>query len=148
MTTSTTTDDLVTRVMSLWSTPLPADDGQALAALAALYTDPVEINDVTTPLADLLARARTVQRAYSGLHHVLLERVDAPDRVVIAFRLRGTHTGPLATPLGEVAPTGLDVDIRTIDVLTLESGRIRRVTVVGDELGNLHRLGALALAAG
>jgi len=146
VTTPPATDDLVDRLMGLWSTPLPDDDEQALAAVRALYTDPVEVNGAVLTAADLLARARALQRAYTGLHHRLHDRVETPDRLVIAFHLRGTHTGPLVTPLGTVAATGREVAIRTIDVLALEAGRVARIHVVSDELGLLHGLGALALA--
>jgi hypothetical protein len=44
-----------------------------------------------------------------------------------------------------VAPTGRDAAVRTIDVLTVEEGRISDVCVVGDELGALLGLGVLAL---
>ena len=44
-----------------------------------------------------------------------------------------------------VAPTGADVTIRTIDVLSVVDGRIAAVCVVGDELGTLVGLGALEL---
>lgn len=140
-----TEHDLVDRLMGLWTTPLPADDHRALTAVRALYTDPVEVNGTALAATDLLTRARGVQRAYSGLHHRLLDRVETPDRLVIAFRMCGTHTGPLVTPLGTVAPTGRAVDIRTIDVLTLDAGRVSRIHVVADELGLLAGLGALAL---
>ncbi|HEY2221192.1 ester cyclase [Actinomycetospora sp.] len=142
---SNTPDDLAARLMSLWSTPLPDDDAEALAAVRGLYTDSVEVNGTVVAAADLLARARALQGAYSGLHHHLLDRVDTPDRLVIAFRLRGTHTGPLATPLGTVAPTGQPIDVRVIDVLTLTDGRISGIHMVADELGLLTGLGALEL---
>lgn len=101
-------DDLAARLMGLWSTPLPDDDAEALAAVRAVYTDPVELNGTVVAAADLVDRARAMQRSYSGLRHRLLDRVDTPDRLVIAFRLQGTHTGPLATPLGTVPATGRD----------------------------------------
>jgi ketosteroid isomerase-like protein len=138
--------DLVDRLLALWRDP-PADDADALAAFRALYTDPVDVNGVTVSAADLLARARILHRAYSGLHNEVLDVVTAADRVVIAFRMLGTHTGPLPTPVGTVAPTGRPVSIRTIDVLTVVDGRITRVIVVGDELGALVALGAVGPAA-
>jgi predicted ester cyclase len=93
----------------------------------------------------MLARARALHRAYSDLRHELLDVVVAPGRLVVAFLMRGAHTGPLPTPLGTVAPTGREVAIRTIDVLTVVDGRIAAVCVVGDELGTLVRLGAVQL---
>jgi predicted ester cyclase len=123
----------------------PADDATALAAFRDLYTDPVTVNGTAITAGDLLARARALHRAYSGLRHEPIDTVTAPGRLVVAFRMCGTHTGPLSTPLGTVAPTGRDVSIRTIDVLSVEEGRISDVWVVGDELGALLGLGALAL---
>ena len=140
-----TTTDLVTRLLDLWSTPLPADDATALARFAALYTDPVTINGAAMSLADLLARARATQTAYGGIEREVLERVEASGKLVVAFRLTGTHTGPVATPLGVVPATGRPVDLRVIDVLTITDGRISDVVMVADELANLHRLGVLAL---
>jgi ketosteroid isomerase-like protein len=143
MTTSTTID--TDRLMGLWADP-PADDETALAAIRALYTDPVQINRTTMTAVDLLTRIRAMQRAYTGLRHELVERVDAPGRLVVAFRLRGTHSGPLATPFGELAATGRPFEVRVIDILILTDGRISAVTMVADELGQLAALGALRLA--
>ena len=145
MTASLDTPDLAERLMGLWSTPLPEDDAEALRAFRAVYTDPVELNGTTMTLTDLVARARRTQAAYSGVHHHVLDRVEAPGRLVLAFRLRGTHTGPAPTALGDVPATGLPVDVRVIDVLTLTEGRISGIVMVADELGLLHGLGAVAL---
>lgn len=139
-----TDHDLVSRLMALWLDP-PTDEAAALAAFRELYTDPVAVNGTALGAADLLARARALHRAYSGLRHEPIDMVTAPGRLVVAFRMCGTHTGPLSTPLGTVPPTGKPVAIRTIDVLTVEEGRITEVCVVGDELGTLVGLDALAL---
>ncbi len=72
----------------------------------------------------------------------------APGRVAVAFHLVGTRTGPLATPVGTVAPTGRAVRIRTIDVLTVVDGRIAGVVVAGDDLGTLLALGAVGTPGG
>ena len=123
-----------------------ADDETALAAIRALYTDPVQINGTTMTAVDLLTRIRAMQRAHTGLRLELVERVDAPGRLVVAFRPRGTHSGPLATPFGELAATGRPFEVRVIDILILTDGRISAVTMVADELGQLAALGALRLA--
>jgi predicted ester cyclase len=135
---------LVDRLLHVWLHP-PADDAAGVAAFRALYTDPVDVNGSAFTAADLLARARALHRAYSGQHHEILDVVTAPGRLVVAFRMCGTHTGPLVTPLGTVAATGRDVVIRTIDVLTVIDDRISAVCVVGDEFGALTGLGALEL---
>jgi predicted ester cyclase len=137
-------DDLVERLMALWIAP-PADDAAALAAFRALYTDPVAVNGTPIAAEALLARARALHGAYSDLRHEVLDVVAAPGKLAVAFLLRGTHTGPLATALGPVAPTGRAVAIRTIDVLTVVDGRVSAVCVVGDELGALVGLDAVRL---
>jgi hypothetical protein len=47
-----------------------------------------------------------------------------------------------------VPPTGRPVAVRTIDVLSLQGGRISAVCVVGDELGTLVNLHVLSLRDG
>ena len=142
MTTATTID--TDQLMGLWATP-PADDAATLALIRSLYTDPVVINGSTFTAADLLTRVRAMQGSYQDLRHEMIERVDAPGRLVVAFRLRGVHTGPLATPLGTVEATGRPFEVRVIDVLTLTDGRISAVTMGADELSQLRMLGALTL---
>ena len=133
--------DPIERLLNTWMHP-PPDDTAALAALRQLYTDPVEINGVATSAVDLLERLRMMHRTYTGLRHELLDRAETPDRLVIAFRMHATHTGPL----GEVAATGRSVQVRVIDVLTLTEGRISRVVMVADDLALLHGLNAVALS--
>jgi hypothetical protein len=142
MTTATTID--TDRLMGFWATP-PVDDTAALTLIRSLYTDPVVINGATFAATDLLARVRAMQGSYRDLRHEIIARVDAPGRLVVAFRLRGVHSGPLATPLGTVAATGRPFEVRVIDVLTLTAGRISAVTMAADELSQLRGLGALAL---
>ena len=139
-----TATDLVERLMRMWTHP-PADDAAALAALRELYTDPVDLNGVPTSASDLLVRVRAMHRTYTGLRHELLDRVETPDRLVVAFRMHATHTGPLPTPLGTVPATGRPVRIRVIDILTLTGGRISGIVMIADELGLLLDLGAVAL---
>jgi ketosteroid isomerase-like protein len=136
--------DLLERVMALWASP-PADDKDAERAFAELYTDPVLVNETPHTCADLVIRARSLGRAFAGLNHELLERVETSDKLAIAFILRGTHVGPFPTPIGDLAPTGQDIAVRTIDVLTITDGRISQIVVVSDELGLLVGLNSIAL---
>ena len=62
-------------------------------------------------------------------------------RVAVAFVMHGRHTGPYETPFGIIQPTGADVQIRTIDVLTLTDEKISAVWVNADDLGTLRQLG-------
>jgi ketosteroid isomerase-like protein len=75
----------------------------------------------------------------------LIEQIEAPARVVLVFWQRGRHVGPLETPLGEIGPTGREVEVRVIDVLSISDGRISGIQVVPDNLGLAMQLGAVRL---
>jgi ketosteroid isomerase-like protein len=138
---------VVDALMGLWRGPVP-EGAAADEAFGRLYADPLTVNGARMALADLVTRARMLHRAYSDIAMDVLDVVVTTDRVVVAFVMRARHTGPLPTPLGVVAPTGRTVSARTIDVLSVRDGLITDITVVADELGLLHQLGALTLTAG
>jgi predicted ester cyclase len=136
--------DVVERIMALWQ-HVPEDEAEARSAFAETYADKVLVNGAELTLPDLVARARSLQAALGDLHHEMIERVETDDKLVIAFRLRGRHIGPLGTALGDVSATGRDVTIQGMDVLTFTDGRISEITVLSDELGLLRQLDAVAL---
>ena len=117
-----------------------------MAAFGEVYADPVVVNGIELALTDLVDRARALQRAFDGLSMQILDIVEAPGRVVVAFLMRGQHTGPFDSPVGTIAPTHRDIEVRTIDVLTLTDGVISGIWVVSDELGLLRQLGEIKLA--
>ena len=47
------------------------------------------------------------------------------DRVVVEFTGRGTHTGTLKTPMGEIPPTGRSVTLKLCDVIELADGLVK-----------------------
>jgi predicted ester cyclase len=132
------------RLLRLWTEPVPATP-DAVAAFGELYMDPVSVNGADIPLVDLVERARAVQRAFADLSVEVIDEVEAPGRLVIVFWQRGRHVGPLALPLGQIPPTGRQVEVRTIDVLSISGDRISAVQVVPDNLGLAMQLGAVAL---
>jgi predicted ester cyclase len=134
----------VEHLSRLWTEPLPATP-EAIAAFGELYTDPVSINGANVPLTDLVERARALQRAFADLSVEVIDEVEAPGRLVIVFWQRGRHVGPLTLPLGEIPPTGRQVEVRTIDVLSISGDRISAVQFVPDNLGLAMQLGAVAL---
>ena len=118
------------QLFELWSVP-PDEHGDPVAAFGRLYADPTIINGVAMSVADLVARARALHEAFTDVVDV----VEAPDKLTVAFRHRARHTGPWATPLGEISPTGRTVTGLGIDVLTLDAtGRITAIWVLADEL--------------
>jgi hypothetical protein len=103
------------------------------------------VNGTEMSLDALAARARSLQQAFDRLGMDILDTVETPDRVVVAFEMRGRHVGPYASPLGTVAPTGRDIAVRTIDVLTIAGGLVTAIWVVADDLGLLRQLDAARL---
>jgi hypothetical protein len=136
--------DFVDRLMALWREPVPPGD-LGDKAFGTCYADRLTVNGTPFTLADLVARARGMQAAYSDIRPEVLEVVSAPGRVVVAFVMHVRHTGPLTTPLGVVEPTGRESAARTIDILAVRDGLVTDVTVVSDELGLLTGLGAVRL---
>jgi len=135
---------LLERLLPLWTQPI---DGRydAEAAFRDVYADPVVVNGVETSISELVDRARSLQQAFDRLDMHILDAVETPDRIVIAFHMRGRHVGTYISPLGAVAPTGRDIEVRTIDVLTIASGVISRIRVISDDLGLLRQLVAVKL---
>jgi hypothetical protein len=136
---------LVECLLPLWTRPVDAwDDPEA--AFCEVYADPVAVNGTEMTVAELTGRARLLQQAFDRLDMHILDTVETADRVVIAFLMRGRHIGPFPSPLGTVAPTHRDIEVRTIDVLTITAGVISAVWVVSDDLGLLRQLDAVRLA--
>jgi hypothetical protein len=134
----------VDRLLRLWTEPVP-ETGDAIAAFGAVYADPVSINGVDVPLVGLVDRARTaagIRGSQRGDHR--RGRGAEPARCgLLAAR---PSRRPARPPLGEIAPTGRHVEVRTIDVLSISADRISAVQVVPDNLGLAMQLGAVALA--
>jgi predicted ester cyclase len=136
--------DLLERLRRLWTEPV-GDDSAASVAFAEVYADPLVVNGMPMTVAQLVDRARSLQKSFDGLSMQIVDQVDRSDRLVIVFLMRGRHVGPYASPLGTVPPTGREIQVRTIDVLTVEDGLITGIWVVADDLGLLSQLDAVAL---
>lgn len=67
--------------------------------------------------------------------------------VVMEGVYSGTHTGPLTTPQGEVAPTGRTLELTLCDVFDIEAGRIQRVRAYYDQMALAAQLGLLPTPA-
>jgi hypothetical protein len=138
--------DIVDRALRLWGGTPGAGDG-ALDAFRAVYTDPVVINGQPTPLQVLADRARMMQKAFDGLTHTIHERFEVPGRQAFAFQISGRLIGPLATPLGDLAPTGQEVQVTGMDIFLVDEGadRVTAVWAVADYLSLLMQAGAVEL---
>jgi ketosteroid isomerase-like protein len=85
----------------------------------------------------------TFKRAVPDARVVIDQLYEAGDVVIVEGRFVGTFTGPLASPDGEVAPTGASVDLRFADVSRGQGGNIASYHTYYDQLGLLTQLGLM-----
>jgi steroid delta-isomerase-like uncharacterized protein len=67
--------------------------------------------------------------------------IASEEGVVTEFRGRGTHTGPLAGPAGEIPATGRRVDVSFCDVLRFQNGKIVSAHTYYDAATLMRQLG-------
>jgi len=119
----------------------PEERGRFDVRFAELYTDPVVVNGAPLSVGDMALRARSLHSAFSELRADIVQVVQQADALAVAFVMRGRHTGPYPGPGSMIEATGAEVEIRTIDVVTLTDGKISRIWVTADDLGLLRQLG-------
>ena len=71
------------------------------------------------------------------MHITIEHEVADGDRVFGHLRQRGTHTGPLVTPAGEVPPTGKSVDFNEMAIVRIVDGKIAESWYDTDMVGML-----------
>jgi steroid delta-isomerase-like uncharacterized protein len=69
--------------------------------------------------------------------------IDAGDRVVVEFVGRGTQTGPLVSPMGEIPPTGRKVELRLCDVYEFRNGKVQEQRTYFDTGSLMQQLGLM-----
>ena len=85
----------------------------------------------------------TLKRAVPDARAVIEHAYEAADAVIVEGRFVGTFTGPLATPDGDVEPTGAKVDLRFADVSLSRDGQLISYHTYYDQLGLLSQLGIM-----
>ena len=79
--------------------------------------------------------------------HWITTAVQEGDHVAVQGEWTGTHTGPRATPDGEVAPTGATVVLRFCAMAELRDARLSRVEIYFDQMQLLAQIGLVPVAA-
>jgi ketosteroid isomerase-like protein len=85
----------------------------------------------------------TLKRAVPDACAMIDDIHDAGDVVVVEGRFAGTFSGTLATPDGDIEPTGATVDLRFADVSRARNGKIISYHTYYDQLGLLTQLGIM-----
>lgn len=84
---------------------------------------------------------RTFMTAFPDTHFDMTATNEAGDTAIDEGYLVGTHTGPLATPDGEVPPTGRSIRLRECDVVVVDEGLIREHRFYYDQADFMQQLG-------
>jgi steroid delta-isomerase-like uncharacterized protein len=69
------------------------------------------------------------------------------DGVAMEFIGRGTHSGPLASPTGDIPPTGKHVETPFVQMLQFRDGKITRARLYFDLARMLQQLGLVSMGA-
>jgi steroid delta-isomerase-like uncharacterized protein len=122
------------------------DTGNLDAAISA-FSEDLETTDpgmgTVHGLAPFREYLETLKQALPDARAVIEHLYEAAGAAIVEGRLVGTHTGPLATPDGDVAPTGASIDVRFADVSRVEAGKIVSYHTYYDQVGLLTQLGLM-----
>jgi predicted ester cyclase len=69
--------------------------------------------------------------------------IDTEDQVVIEFVGRGTHTGTLYGPAGEITPSGRQIVLRYCIIHKVQNQQIVEVRMYYDAMGLFQQIGLL-----
>ncbi len=82
--------------------------------------------------------------AFPGSSIELTDVHATEERAVVEFIVRGTHTGVLHSPAGDIPPTGRKFELRLCDVYQLRNRKITRHATYYDALGLMQQLGVMS----
>jgi ketosteroid isomerase-like protein len=120
--------------------------GRIDAAIGACSED-LEVSDpgmgIVNGLAPFREYLETFKRAMPDARAIVEQIYGEGDTVIVEGRFVGTHTGPLATPDGDVRPSGASVELRFADVSRVRDGAIVSYHTYYDQLGLLTQLGLM-----
>ena len=71
----------------------------------------------------------------------IAELTPGPNVVTAEFIARGTHSGPLSTPKGEIPPSNNKVELRLCDVIRIRDGRAYGSRIYFDMLSLMRQVG-------
>jgi steroid delta-isomerase-like uncharacterized protein len=120
----------------------PAWLDKSVAALAA----DAQLTDVPTgrtlPGADGYKQlVLFFAEAFPGSSVELTNVFATEDQAVVEFTGRGTNTGPLHMPTGDIPPTGRNAELRFCEVFQIKDGKIVSLHAYYDSMTMLQQLG-------
>jgi len=81
--------------------------------------------------------------AFPDIQHEVRATIQEGPSCVLQARVTGTHTGPLASPAGEIPATGKPFVLDYVNVARLDDGQIKSETYYWDTQSFLTQLGLM-----
>jgi len=120
-------------------------------ALLALHADDIKFNAPggfkATNAKDATAYAMTWLKAFPDGKMSVRSEIDCGPWVVQEIVMEGTHTAPLESPTGSVAPTYKKVVGYGVQLLRVENGKIAEARIYFDQLDQMKQLGLIPATA-
>ena len=127
----------------IWAT-FEAGDFDAMMELA--HPDRFEFRGVgaeITELAEFRAFMEAYREGFPDLRHEVIDYVESGDTIALELHVRGTHTGPLRGPQGEIPPTGKPVLWVSCDYVKVRDGKVVVWHAYTDMMAMMAQLGLL-----
>lgn len=103
-------------------------DGLDAARFRSGFSEDGYARDIPTGIEfrgeDIARLATGMAQAFPDVHRELFSIYRMEDVVVVELAIRGTHKGVLATPEGDIPPTGRTIDVPCCDVFHLRDGKV------------------------
>lgn len=93
--------------------------------------------------AEIMQTAKGWKEAFPDAKGTVTSAVAAGNTVVQEITWEGTQTGALEGPGGSIPASGKRVNVRAVQVLTFEGGKLKKNHHYFDMLGMLQQLGAV-----
>lgn len=98
--------------------------------------------DITEP-ADLRGFIEGYIEAFPDLHHEVVDYVEAEGTCALELHVRGTHTGTMRSPQGDIPATGRPVLWVSCDYMKVRDGRITSWHAYTDSMAMMVQLGLM-----
>ena len=120
-------------------------------ALEALHADGIRFNAPggfkATNAKDATAYATTWLKAFPDGKMKVRSEITSGPWVVQEILMEGTHTAPLESPTGAIAPTYKKVVGYGVQLLRVEDGKIAEARIYFDQLDQMRQLGLIPTPA-
>ena len=127
----------------IWST-FEAGDFDGMMALA--HPDGFEFKGVgaeITDIAEFRAFMEAYREGFPDLRHEVRDYVESGDTIALELYVRGTHTGTLRGPQGEIPATGKPVVFVSCDYVKVRDGKVTSWHAYTDMMAFMIQLGLM-----